>query len=57
MSRLAAVHFEARKFLLAYRARHIAIGVVFDDAIYYAFDQTASPPFVIFVKEGFAFGA
>jgi hypothetical protein len=54
---LAAVHFEARKFLLAYRARHIAIGVVFDDAIYYAFDQTASPPFVIFVKEGFAFGA
>ena len=31
--------------------------MVFGDAFNNAFDQTAVPSFVIFVKEGFAFGA
>ena len=53
---LTAVHFETGKFLVALWAGHIAVCVVFGNAFYNAFDQTAVPAFVIFVKEGFAFG-
>ena len=55
VSGLAAVHFEAGEFLVAFGAGEVAVGVVFGYAFNKAFDQAAVASFTIFVEEGFAF--
>lgn len=57
MGGLAAVHFEAGEFLVAFGAGQVAVGVVFAYAFDNAFDQAAVAAFTVFVEEGFAFGA
>ena len=54
---LAAVHFESRKCLSAFWAVHIAVGMVFGNAIYHALHQPPAPAFAVFVQQALAFRA